>query len=207
MYPQDNNATGPAGCSNGFLSLDNMNDLLLSTSDEFSFTQHPQQQRILSGISFTCSGSITKWIIGAQRRYSTSAVLYPDLQVWRCSVVEDKDDIDCDRVGNSTISGAVQVEGHPNVYQYTPDPPLEFESGDVFGLYQPDSLTSQLEVFFEDTPPGGITIRVEGLSSPLTSINNTDALGIKDDGGFPLITVETSKVICTFMYDYYSSVY
>ena len=79
---------------------------------------------------------------------STTAVLHPDLQVWRCSALEDNDDIDCDRVGNSTISGAVQVEGHPNVYQYTPDPPLEFESGDVFGLYQPDSLTSQLEVVF-----------------------------------------------------------
>ena len=110
----------------------------------------------------------------------------------------DKDGIDCDRVGNSTISGAVKVEGHPNVYQYTPDPPLEFESGDVFGLYQPDSLTSQLEVFFEDTSPGGDTFRVEGLSSPLTSINDMDdALDIKDggkDNDFPLITVETSKV-------------
>ena len=188
-----------------------MNDLLLSASDVFSFKQHPQEQRILSGISFTCSGSVTKWIIGAQRRSSITAVLHPDLQVWNCSALEDKDAVDCDRVGNSTINGAVQVEGLPNVYQYTPDPPLEFESGDVFGLYQPDSLTSQLEVFFEDTPPGGITIRVEGLSSSLTSINDMDnSLDIKDDGGnndFPLITVETSKVTCTFMYDYYSSVY
>ena len=186
-----------------------MNDLLLSTM--FKLKQHPQEQRILSGISFTCSGSITKWIIGAQRRLSIAAVLHPDLQVWRCSALVDKDYIDCDRVGNSTISGAVQVEGHTNVYQYTPDPPLEFESGDVFGLYQPDSLTSQLEVFFEDTSPGGDTFRVEGLSSPLTSISDMDdALDIKNDGGnndFPLITVETSKVTCTFMYDYYSSVY
>ena len=203
--------TGPAGCSKGFLSLDNINDLLLSESDVFSFKQHPQEQRILSGISFTCSGSVTKWIIGAQRKPSITAVLHPDLQVWRCSVLVDKDNIDCDREGNSTISGAVQVEGHPNVYQYTPDPPLEFESGDVFGLYQPDSLTSQLEVVFEDTSPGGITIRVEGLSSPLTSISDMDnSLDIEDGGGdndFPLITVETSKVTCTFMYDYYSSVY
>ena len=99
-----------------------MNDFLSTT---FSFQQHPQQQRILSGISFTCSGTITKWIIGAQGKSPTSAVLYPDLQVWRCSVVEDRDAVDCVRVGNSTISGAVQVEGHPNVYQYTPDPPLE----------------------------------------------------------------------------------
>ena len=173
-----------------------MDDLLLSTM--FKLKQHPQEQRILSGISFTCSGSITKCIIGAQRRLSIAAVLYPDLQVWRCSVLVDKDAVDCDRVGNRTISGAVQVEGHPNVYQYTPDPPLEFESGDVFGLYQPDSLTSQLEVSFEDTSPGGITIRVEDLSSPLTNINDMDnSLDIKDGGGdndFPLITVETSKV-------------
>ena len=188
-----------------------MNDLLLSASDVFSFKQHPQEQRILSGISFICSGSITKWIIGAQVRSSTSADLYPDLQVWRCMSLQNCTDVDCVRVGNSTISGAVQVEGDPNVYQYTPDPPLEFESGDVFGLYQPDSLTSQLEVFFEDTSPeSGIIIHVEGLSSPLTNINDMyNSLDIKDggkDNDFPLITVETSKVTCTFMYDYYSSV-
>ena len=87
------------------------------------------QQRIFPEINFLCDGAITKWIVGG--RWSNNDELYPELQVWR----SNGDGNTFGKVGNTTPS--FSMESSTEIYEYTVDPPLEFQAGDILGVYQP----------------------------------------------------------------------
>ena len=106
-----------------------------------SVRAHGWQQRVIPGIRFTCTGTLTKWIIGAQRTL-TQAANHPQLQIWR------------PRQGfyrrtNFSVITALNATSDLNVYEYIPNPPLEFQTNDVLGLYQPHISNTQTVVYYQ----------------------------------------------------------
>ena len=137
------------------------------------------QQRIIPGIKFTCNGTLTKWIIGAQRRL-TQATNYLQLQIWR------------QRQGSSnTYDGttftditALNATDDLNVYEYIPNPPLEFRTNDILGLYYPQISGTEVVVYYQ--VGGGPRNFHSNQDSPLTSISASGGGG----NDLPLVAVE-----------------
>ncbi len=97
------------------------------------------QQRLIPGITFTCHGFITKWILAAKWGDEDN---YPELQTWNST-----DGITYTKQEATTFSlegGSAEM----TFYEYTPDTPHEFYDGDVLGMFIPDK--SRYEIFFQD---------------------------------------------------------
>ena len=138
-----------------------------------------QQQRVFPDITFTCNGSITKWIVGA----GTGGGFSPpsELQIWRRS------GSDYTKVGSTQLT-AQSPTSDPNVYEYIPSPPLGFQEGDILGVYQTDG-SSIVPYYQENTGPENL--RESGLVS--AALNNLTAPPLAAEYDYPLVTVETGK--------------
>ena len=101
--------------------------------------QYPLQQVIFPNIKFTCSGWVTKWIMGAT--YSTG-VQYPELQIWRPSGPISYQKL------NGTIAKAAGEEAS-GIYEFIVDPPLPFQPDDILGVLQPSRQNSRLLVNYD----------------------------------------------------------
>ena len=86
---------------------------------------------IFPDITFTCSGEVVKWIMGGDWNGDE----YPELQIWRLS--GDSTYVKL----NSTVISVASREKY-DVYEYTADPPLPFQPGDILGVLQPDNEDS-----------------------------------------------------------------
>ena len=139
-------------------------------------TRRDNQQRLFPDITFTCNGFITKWIIGAKRGRGT---LLPELQVWR-------------NIGASFIktkfSPLPSNATDNNIVEYIPNPPLEFQEGDILGVYQPPHQDSALVVYYQDHDG---PVNYEEGNDSLFNVT-LDAPG--DHYDYPLVTVETGKL-------------
>ena len=139
-------------------------------------TRRDNQQRLFPDITFTCNGFITKWIVGAKRGRGT---LLPELQVWR----------------NNGEGSFIKTKFSPlpsnatdnNIVEYIPNPPLEFQEGDILGVYQPPHQHSALVVYYQDHD-GPVNYAYEGYDSTVT----LDAADHHYD--YPLVTVETGTL-------------
>ena len=101
-----------------------------------------RQQRIFPDITFTCSGSITKWIVGAKHR--PGSLRLSELQIWRQNVNSQSLQfiiIGFDFLAPNPI--------HPNVHEYIPNPPLDFQEGDILGVFQPFWMNSQTVIHYQ----------------------------------------------------------
>ena len=140
-----------------------------------------RQQRLFPDIMFTCNGLITKWIVGAETR--TSGTRMPELQIWR------------DSGGNtfSKINSSLLIPsetGNSNVHEYTPDPPLMFQDGDILGVYQPEDSQSQLVLYYQDNT-GPVNYRQSGLvDNPLSNFTYSGTPA--DEYDYPLVSVEVA---------------
>ena len=141
------------------------------------------QQHIIPGINFTCTGTLTKWIIGAQRRL-TQAINLPQLQIWRRR--QGSSNI-YDRTTFSDIT-AVNDTDDLNMYEYIPNPPLQFQANDILGVYEPLRNETPVHVWFEvGTGPWNYVLFNQ--SSPVTSGFTT---GEGFDNNLPLVAVEVN---------------
>ena len=149
-----------------------------------------RELRIFPDISFTCSGNLTKWIVAGQ----TDDKLGAELQIWRRSNVGQNN---YTLVGSSVLP--VSTSSFAGVYNYTPIPPLEFQEGDILGVYQ-RSGGGRVRVYYQETtgpanyqyssnvdPPLGIEV----LTGPSLVTNQYD---------YPLVTVEIGKPCNVFTY-------
>ena len=150
-----------------------------------------KQLRIFPDISFTCSGNLTKWIVAGQ----TDDKLGAELQIWRRSNVGQNN---YTLVGSSVLP--VSTSSFAGVYNYTPNSPLEFQEGDILGVYQ-RSGPGRVRVYYQETtgpanyqystsnmgpdPPLGIEV----LTGPSLVTNQYD---------YPLVTVEIGE-LCTYI--------
>ena len=135
-----------------------------------------RQQTLFPDITFTCNGSITKWIVGAE---TGDGDLQTELQVWR-----NIGGTSYTKVGFSLLPSGI----FSGIVEHIPNPLLEFQEGDILGVYQPRGLDSALVVYYQERD-GPVNYQ-EGNSSQSdvtlgSSVNQFD---------YPLVTVEISTL-------------
>ena len=170
-------------CVQGFLDEESVRIAadVYATSNTNDVRTHERQQRIIPGINFTCTGTLTKWIIGARRRTQTQASNYPQLQIWRQRQGSSNT---YDRTDFSDIT-ALNTTGYLNVYEYIPNPPLQFQTNDILGLYQPRIRDTQIVVYYQE---GGGTQNFarSNQNSPIT------ITGRGNGNDLPLVAIEVN---------------
>ena len=153
---------------------------MYATNDTYSVRTHQCQQRIIPGIKFTCTGTLTKWIIGAQRRLR-QPTSYLQLQIWRRR--QGSSDT-YDRTNFSDIT-TLNATDDLNVYEYVPNPPLEFQTNDILGLYQPSIRDTEVVVYYQEGG-GPLNFMRPNQDSPEYTTRNGA------DNDLPLVTVEVN---------------
>ncbi|XP_019850411.1 PREDICTED: uncharacterized protein LOC100638128 isoform X2 [Amphimedon queenslandica] len=138
-----------------------------------------KRQYLYPEMIFSCNGTLTKWIYGGiASRESSDDDDMPELQIWRKTgpntYIKTK--------SSQLINNVLNIT---NVYEFTPQSPLEFQEGDVFGMYIPESTDFQL---YEQEESGPNNLRVDSGDPPST-ITPTRSEGAND---FPLVTAEVS---------------
>ena len=124
-------------CTDGFPSLFHIDYV----EDMTTLETRDRRQVLIPDINFTCDGTITKWIFGAEWKGNTDT--YTELQVWR------RTDNVYTRVRATTIT--VAGENTSQVYEYPLDLPLEFREGDILGYFQAFRQKSQLNLYLEES--------------------------------------------------------
>ena len=174
-------------CTDGFIDQD------LSTAlQSGSLTVPYEQQRVIPGISFNCSGAITSWTIGAEWRTGLGRDFFPHLQIWRSTSCATNTFV---LVGDVEffVAGGEERPGGDYVFSGTPDPPLEFEAGDILGIFQPRESRSRVGVYYDTSAgPTNYYIDTVGAEQPsLASFTTTSADGTENS--LPLVTIEIGK--------------
>ena len=186
-----NSYLGQTSCTNGFL-----NTTELETALQSSPVRHFQQQRIVPVLSFSCRGAIIKWLVGARwEGTGEQQTQFPDLQVWR-SDTSDSSGNTYIRITSTTLTAA--GESPSAMYTFTPASLMEFQEGDILGIFQPRLQRSILSLYY-DVATGPINYfdtavnTSDGNDAP-TSVFTTTAADIQSDNDLPLIAVEFSKL-------------
>ena len=130
-------------------------------------------------IIFTCSGMVVKWIMGGERESFQGE--FSELQIWRLtggSVYQ--------KITGTVIS--LLSDEDDNVYEYTVNPPLPFQTGDILGLFQPDETALQLH--YDSDDDSSIYYVSEFGNSDVFDVNGEN---VDTRRGLPLVTVEIGK--------------
>ena len=167
------------GCtSSDFLTPQELRQQALEVNIN-SVVVRDQQQRVFPNITFTNSGSITKWIVGAGTGGGSSPP--SELQIWR------RTGQDYTKVGSTQLTSQ-SLTSDPNVYEYTLSSPLGFLEGDILGVYQRDG-SSIVPYYQESTGPENF--RQNGLVS--SAPNSLTAPQLAAEYDYPLVTVEIGE--------------
>ena len=126
------------GCANGFIQLDMLRTLAQKIPDgSESNSRLNNEQRLIPDWNFTCNGTITGFLIGADIRHMKgSRKRYPEVQIWRRT---NSSSLSRDYYLNSSEeirlnAGYFSPSG---VLEYNLNNPFHFQAGDIFGVYQP----------------------------------------------------------------------
>ena len=134
-----------------------------------------RQQRLFPDIQFTCNGILSKWIVGVRNRAGRFDEM-PVLQIWRKREGNTYTKVYFDLLSSSNNNSST-------VHEYIPNPPIEFQEGDILGVYQPQEDHSYLLIYY----PNNYAIDTDVSPSSFT-LGNIDK---KHD--YPLVTVEVSQ--------------
>ena len=145
--------------------------------------QRNRSQRVFPDIHFTCSSTITQWIIVGEIESGNNSFL--ELQLWQR--LDGSTDLYA-RKSFSTIDNVKTTENN-NVYTYFPNPPLEVQEGDVLGVFQPRGEESPFVIYYQQISGpfnygnhfGGST----AVDEPYTELNIDSAL---DQNDYPLVS-------------------
>ena len=108
--------------------------------------------------------------------------MQPELQIW-----QNTGGTSYTKAGFSLLPFSTLVS---NVAEYTLSTPLEFQEGDILGVYQPQLSKSAFVVYYQERD--GPEIYQEGMNSL-----STVTLGSPHNQyDYPLVTVEISTGIC-----------
>ena len=118
-----------------------------------------KEQRLFPDITFTCNGTITKWIVGACNADSNNSD-NTQLQIWRRG---GSSNTTYNKIGVSLL--IPNETSHPNVHEYISNPPLEFQEGDILGVYQPDDTNNQLNLYYQENT-GPLNYLESGIINP-----------------------------------------
>ena len=184
--------TDAPDCLSGFVSLERIR-LLLNVDMVSSTTIRDRRQQISPGMNFTCNGTITKWIIGADSLFDTNRHLYPELQVWR-NIVNDT----YRKISGTYIFFPFAALGN-RIYEYSGFTPIQVQAGDILGIFMPDDGNSRIFLLSE----GGSNRPAQyyhSLDSALSS-SNIDVIDIEKNVPqltrtttyYPMVSVEFGK--------------
>ena len=163
-------------CTGNFLSRSALKQGALNVNIN-NVRRRDEQQRLFPDIIFTCNGSITKWIVGGTTNDGKNRT--PELQIWR-----NTGGSNYTKANFSNLSSSTPVSN--NIVEHTLSTPLEFQEGDILGVYQPRHMDSALVVYYQERD-GPVNFRNNMLDSALTAVN-LDNLDNQYD--YPLVTVE-----------------
>ena len=138
-----------------------------------------RQLRIFLDISFACSGNLTKWIAAGEAGNKFGA----ELQIWRRSNVGQNN---YTLVGSSVLS--VSSNSFVGVYNYTPSTPLEFQEGDILGVYQHGG-GGRVQVYYQETT-GPANYRHSVNTDPPLDIEVLTEPSLITQYDYPLVSVE-----------------
>ena len=135
-------------------------------------------------ILFSCNGSLTKWIYGGIDHGNNPPNRLPELQIWRQLGPNNYNKTGSSLVNASTMIGT-------NLYEFIPQTPLQFQEGDIFGVYYPHERDSSINLY-EQGGSGPINYRTGTVDNPLSALTQNDISVNGND--FLLVTVEISGV-------------
>ena len=179
-------------CMSGFRSRERLNDWAIQFKT--TLDTHPHQQ-LYPFINFTCDGVLTRWIMKAKSELvslNLKNYVYPELQIWRWSTNPTR----YSKVGSSTIDVKAQNQ-LTHIYTVRPDPPLSFQSGDIFGLWEGTNNYANTRAVDNIRPINGtkhvgttgFNYEAESPQSTYAGADQMRSLGI------PLVAVETGRKI------------
>ena len=180
-------------CSSNFLTYEAFKQKVLEANIN-DVVRRDGQLRIFPDISFACSGNLTKWIVAGQVGNNVGA----ELQIWRRSNVGQNN---YTLVNSSVLP--VSISGFANVYNYTPNPPLEFHEGDILGVYQRGGGGGggRVRVYYQETTgPANYQKSTGNVGPPLGIEVLTGPSLVTDEYDYPLVTVEIGEPcnVCTY---------
>ena len=136
--------------------INNDRELIDSLDTEF---------RLFPSKNFTCSGSITGVLLGADIRWTSDMKSpYPEIQIWRNIMGTDQ----------FTRQASKEIRLNPGdfssngVLQYILTTPMSFQSGDVLGVYQPQSEESVVSLYYTRNNSASDSYQLPTDNSPLT---------------------------------------
>ena len=136
---------------------------------------------------FYCDGIVTKWIFGGIAVHSSHKRRLPELQIWRKININSYIKIASSSVNGSTMIG-------PNLYEFIPQPQLQFQKGDIFGIYAPNENETPL-ILYVQSKNGPQNVMFDSNDS-LTEIHEINARAHKRMD-FPLVTAEIGEYFST----------
>ena len=143
------------GCANGFIQLDMLRTVAQKIPYGSESTNRLSNElRLIPDWNFTCNGTITSFLLGADIRSTQGAgairnAQYPEVQIWRRTnssspvreyAIEWAEEIRLD-AGYFSPSG---------VLEYHLKNSFTFQAGDIFGVYQPDESSSVVRIYYND---------------------------------------------------------
>ena len=137
-------------------------------------------QKLFPEMTFSCNGSINKWIYGAIATEESSwlTLPWPEFQMWRfSSPLYTKIGFSLVDIRESTMIGI-------NLYELTLQTPLEFREGDIFGIYSSDRL-SLLEQ--KNNGPVNKYLNLH-LIGPVSTVSEQMLSRSSRNNNFPLVT-------------------
>ncbi len=176
-------------CVNGLVSAERV--LQLGRVAGSLKSDRKEQQRIIPDITFTCSGTVSEWIVAAEWKGGGMDVNFPEMQVWR---------------ETATGSGVyTKIHGTPlsfseinttEIYRYT-IAPIVVQPGDVLGMFEPDK--SRLELYYTDKygPANYYMSTGNNVMVPDGDFDIED-MSVDTQYDLPLLTVTIGKLLSFF---------
>ena len=214
------------GCIEGFLSQQTLDNFIFSDNNVQTRTHEGGQllyagdistivrrfdnrEFLIDSIQFDCTGELRRWTVGAERRAGGSTEQHAQFQIWRRTGNTETFEYQYERLPQfSDISSTDLVPTESlNVYEIAVDPPLQFQQGDVLGVFQPRDAQVVLHYTRLGYPSGTQNYFLDG-NVPSTTFEVSFEVYRSDDIPFMRPQVfspaQTSDVDSNCVSDFYS---
>ena len=104
-----------------------------------------RELRVVPDWNFTCSGNIISLLLGVDIR--TGGTEYPEVQTWR------RNGSQFTRIDSRTIMLSPGNFSASGVFQYHLTTPIPVVAGDMIGVYQPDTASSVVRIYYNINDP------------------------------------------------------
>ena len=166
-------------CVNSSFNASHIRQQTLLTSETRG---RDRRQLIYPDMAFRCNGTITKWIYAGTMGNGNEK---PELQIWRKTV----DDSYVKQTFSQVIAN--ETKDSSNIHDFYLTSPIEFNEGDVFGLFQPDNTDSEI-VLLAQRNSGPNNYRVDANIDQSSTSLVLSELRLEGGNDFPLVSLEIS---------------